>query len=372
MTPRVNIIMPVYNGVRFIAQAINSVLAQDFQDWELMVVNDGSTDGTAEVLASFADARIRVISQANGGEAAARNRALDAINGEYVAFLDADDLYLPSALADMTAFLRVHEEFDAVRCDGYFCDESEHLLGRISEVRPEVQPGNILEELVLNPAVIGPPMLVMARHACIRKANARFDSDLVMGTDWDFWIQLARCARFGLTDRITCMYRIHQTNITKSVSARRRNADLVRGRLKVMNASWFGDLSLSTRKAFFLNLLTALLGDQPDEQRVILAAAPFEALPPTIQADLLRQVASSHLSKRQDTAFAQECLRRSLALQPNNLKGRVLHELAERSPMLAAAVLRIWQVVHRGVVSVRSLGQRKPKPVPAALLPKTE
>lgn len=372
MTPRVSIIMPVYNGVRFVGKAIESVLAQDFQDWELMVVNDGSTDGTAEVLAGFADARIRIISQANGGEAAARNRALDAINGEYVAFLDADDLYLPSALADMTAFLTVHEEFDAVRCDGYFCDESEHLLGRISEVRPEVRPGNILEELVLNPAVIGPPVLVMARRACIRKANVRFDSDLVMGTDWDFWIQLARCARFGLTDRPTCMYRIHQTNITRTSGAKRRRADLVRGRQKVMNAEWFADLSLPTRKAFFQNLLTGLLADQQAEQRAVIEAAPCAALPPDVRADLLRLVASSHLIKGQQTAFALDCLRQSLVLQPNNRKSRALTRLAGVSPAFARLVLSMWQVLHRTQTQIRTLGKRKIKAVPAALAPTSE
>ena len=168
--PKVSVIMPVYNGIRFVAKAIESVLAQDYQDWELIVVNDGSTDGTAEALASFTDTRIRVISQANGGEAVARNRGLDAISGEYVAFLDADDLYLPNALADMVAYLEAHAETDAVCSDGYFCDEADRLLGRMSEVRPQVQPGNILEKLVIDPAVVGPPVFVMARRTCILEA----------------------------------------------------------------------------------------------------------------------------------------------------------------------------------------------------------
>ena len=79
----------------------------------MIVVNDGSTDGTAAAPPSFTDTRIRVISQANGGEAVARNRGQDAISGEYVAFLDADDLYLPNVLRAMADYLDVHPEADA-------------------------------------------------------------------------------------------------------------------------------------------------------------------------------------------------------------------------------------------------------------------
>lgn len=370
--PKISVIMPVYNGIRFIAKTINSVLAQEFQDWELIIVDDGSTDGTAKLLADVTDARIHVITQANGGASSARNRGLEAVKGAYVGFLDADDLYLPNALADMATFLEDHKEFDAVRCDGYFCDANDQPLGRISEVRPEVPSGHILEELVVNPAVVGPPLLVMVRHACLLKAGIRFDTQLAPSEDWDFWIELARHAQFGFLDTLTCMYRIHETNITKTTDAQRRNVDLVRGRLKIMNADWFAELSLPTRKVFFYNLLVGLLGNQPEQQHTVIEAASFKALPPGIKADLLRQMAGNHLSGRQNSTFALDCLRRSVGLQPANLKGRVLMMLARGSPALAAAVLATWQIVHRTAVGVSSLGQRKPKPVPAALMPKTE
>lgn len=371
-SPKVSVLMPAYNAERFIAQAIESVLTQDFQEWELIVVNDGSTDGTAEVLAGYTDGRIRVIHQPNGGEAVARNRALDAVGGEYVAFLDADDLYLPNALADMAAYLALHEETDAVCSDGYFCDEDERVLGRMSEVRRQVQTGYILENLVIDSTVIGPPMFCMIRRACILKAHARFDPNLVIGPDWDFWIQLARYVRFDYLDRLTCMYRIHQTNITVTSGTTRRRRDLLQGRLKVLNADWFAELSLSTRTQFFYNLLIGLLDDQPDQQDSITAAPPFLALPAGAQANLLRLVASSYLGKQQNSEFALKCLRRSLELQPDSLKGRVLLRFAGRSPTLAAVVLSAWQQVHRVVTRMRTLGQRKPKPVPAALRPTQE
>ncbi len=367
--PKVSVIMPVYNGARFVGKAIESVLAQNFQDWELIVVNDGSTDATAAVLAGFSDGRIHVIHQPNGGEAVARNRGLDALSGGYVAFLDADDLYLPNALEDMSDYLDAHPEADALFSDGYFCDESDRPLGRLSDVRPGPFTGIILEPLVLNAAVIAGIICTMTRGTAIKDSGVRFDPALVIGPDWDFWIQLARTARFGHLNRLTCMYRVHQNNITVTSGTTRRRMDLVRGRLKVMNAAWFAELSLPTRSQFLRDLLIGLLDDQPDQQDAIMAAPSFLALPTETQANLLRLVASSHLGKRQNTEFALDCLRRSLKLQPDSPKGCVLFQLGSRNPVLATAVLLAWQHVHRVITGVSAFGRRKPKPVPAALRP---
>ncbi len=370
--PAVTVIMPVYNGARFVGKAIESVLAQDFQDWELIVVNDGSTDGTAEVLAGFSDDRIRVIHQANGGEAVARNRGLDAVSGEYVAFLDADDLYLPNALRDMSAYLDTHPEADALFSDGYFCDEDDRPLRRLSEVRPGPFTGNILEPLVLDAAVIAGIICTMTRRAAIKDSGVRFDPALVIGPDWDFWIHLARVARFGHLDRLTCMYRAHQANITQTSGAKRRKADLVRGRLKVMNAGWFSELSLATRRRFFYNLLVDLLGSDPEQQHTIMEAPAFQALPVDARADLLRLVAGSLLIERRETEFALDCLRQSLALQPDDRKSRVLMQLAKMSPSLAKTFLSAWQFGRRAYTRIHTLGQRRPKSVPVALAPKSE
>ncbi len=95
---RVSIIMPCYNAARFIAEAIASVIAQTESSWELLVIDDGSTDGSAEVVRRFTDPRIRLISQANAGVSAARNAGLAASKGEFVAFLDADDRMRPDRL----------------------------------------------------------------------------------------------------------------------------------------------------------------------------------------------------------------------------------------------------------------------------------
>ena len=96
--PLISIILPVFNGKNYIKKAIGSVLNQSLSDFELIVVNDGSTDDTQDIINSFDDERIKVISQNNRGPGAARNSALRQVKGEYVMFLDSDDWYCPDAL----------------------------------------------------------------------------------------------------------------------------------------------------------------------------------------------------------------------------------------------------------------------------------
>lgn len=367
--PLVSVIMPVYNGEHFITEAIDSVLAQTLSDWELIVVDDGSTDETPEVLKRYVDPRILTIRQENKGEGGARNTGLDIAHGVFIGFLDADDLYLPNSLADFVTYFIAHPEVGVLYSDGYFCDAEMHRLMRFGDHRPGEFTGNILEPLVLWPSVVSVPTMMMARRSALEACKARFDTSLKYGVDWDFWTQLARVVQFGHLDSLTALYRVHATSMTSAATQRKRNNDLVAGRLKIMNATWFSELSLQTRRSFFRYLLVELLGDQPVQQRAIADTAPFRALPPDAQAALLQQVASSHLGKRQHTQFALDCLRSSLDLQPDNPQGRVLLQLGSRNPALVAAVLSAWQHVHRAITDVRAFNRRKPKPLPAALRP---
>ena len=98
MMPKISVILPVFNGEDYIRQAISSTLNQTFSDFELIIVNDGSTDKTADIINEFDDEKIRIINQSNQGPGAARNNALKTVKGEYVMFLDADDFFTPDAL----------------------------------------------------------------------------------------------------------------------------------------------------------------------------------------------------------------------------------------------------------------------------------
>lgn len=119
-TPFFSVIVPAYNARATVARCVESVLAQTFADWELIVVDDGSTDGTADVARSAAggDARVTVVSQANAGPAAARNHGLEIASARYICRLDADDEYLPGYLEVFAGEVADHPEFDIYTCNG--------------------------------------------------------------------------------------------------------------------------------------------------------------------------------------------------------------------------------------------------------------
>lgn len=119
-TPLVSIIMPMYNAGRFVGECVDSVLAQDMPDWELLVVDDGSTDASAAIVAgrmAAAGGRLRLLSQSNSGVSAARNRALDEARGRYVMFVDADDVLPPGALSAYADAARGLGYPDMLRCE---------------------------------------------------------------------------------------------------------------------------------------------------------------------------------------------------------------------------------------------------------------
>lgn len=124
----VTVLMPVYNGSKYIAEAINSVLEQTFTDFELIIVNDGSTDGTVSVVQNFKDPRIKLISQQNGGVSSALNNGLKISKGKYIARFDADDVCYPTRLQKQYDFITANPEYILVGSDAdYMTESGEHI-----------------------------------------------------------------------------------------------------------------------------------------------------------------------------------------------------------------------------------------------------
>jgi glycosyltransferase involved in cell wall biosynthesis len=165
----VSIIMPVYNGEKYIKQAIECVFDQSYQEWELIIVDDGSMDNTANIIGTFSDQRIHYLFQENRGEAAARNTGMGQMKGEYMAFIDADDLYFPNALEDMVSYLDEHPQHGSVFSDGYICDQHGKQLMRLTEIRPGIFTGNILNPLVITPSIVTVPVCTMTRTSSVWK-----------------------------------------------------------------------------------------------------------------------------------------------------------------------------------------------------------
>jgi glycosyltransferase involved in cell wall biosynthesis len=140
----VSIITPMYNASRFVMQTIDSVLAQTYPHWEMIIVDDGSKDNSAEIIKQYVekDARIKYLSQVNAGSAAARNNGIRNAEGRYIALLDADDLWEPEFLESQLQLMR--ERSAAVVCSAYqFIDENSKEILRVKTVKPVISLKNM-------------------------------------------------------------------------------------------------------------------------------------------------------------------------------------------------------------------------------------
>lgn len=186
---RIGVVVPAFNAAEWIGDAIRSVLAQTHQDWSLVVVDDGSTDGTADAVAGFSDARIGLLRQANAGVSSARNRGIDAVidTSAGVLFLDADDWLAPDALTRLVAAFSASPEAVAVAGAFAFSERGQ----------PHVPPaGELLPGLLMrNPFANGGQLLL--RRAAVQAAGG-FLSHLTYGEDWEFLIRIARQGPFAI------------------------------------------------------------------------------------------------------------------------------------------------------------------------------
>lgn len=339
---QVSVMMPAYNAEAYIGDAIESVLAQEFADWELIIVNDGSTDQTASVVRRYADPRIRVINQPNGGEAAARNTALDYMQGQYIAFLDADDLWRPHHLALSVAYLQTHPEIQAMYTDGNFCDQDGRAQWPLSDYRRGPFEGWIFPEIVRASDVLGPPVCVVLQRSVIEANAFRFDPEIrVIGTDWDFMTRYAEVASFGYLPEKTILYRIHQANMTLHTNPNGRALSWARCREKAIHLQRFVECPADVRVAVYYDLLVNLLHNYPQRQQAILNGAEFSMLPAAQQARLLRLMAGRALSSgNYDLKTLKAWVQRARGLNPSDWRAHVLGAIVEASPSLGRVLLR--------------------------------
>jgi glycosyltransferase involved in cell wall biosynthesis len=336
----VSVMMPAFNAAAYIRSAIESVFAQTYADWELLIVDDGSTDATAAVAGEFTDPRVRVFNKANGGESSARNVALDRAAGEFIAYLDADDLYLPDHLALTVGYLRDHPALDAVYTDGFHMDEAGTRLATLQSRRRGPFEGRLFDEVVRASDVFGPPMCVVLRHALVATHGLRYDPRIVIGPDWDFFVRVADVARFGYIDRQTGMYRVHQSNITAQVGAVKRAASLAICREKAIRMSAFNSSPDDVRIAVFYDLLIDLLRSQPGRRAEVVGWPEFSALPAGEQSRLLRLMAVDAVQHGVDLDAAGAWLDRARRLNPSDRRAAILAALYRLSPAGCRALVR--------------------------------
>jgi glycosyltransferase involved in cell wall biosynthesis len=208
--PQVSVIMPVFNGAAYLAFAIDSVLAQTFQDWELIVIDDGSNDASALVAQAYTDPRIRFLKNLhNLGLPLTRNRGLDKARGNYVAFLDSDDIALPQRLQKQIDFLEANPGIAAVGASAQLINAQGQVIG--SNKGQRLGDRAYCKARLLFGAYFTTSSFT-ARAQVLREN--RFDLSMALAEDHDLYIRL--CERHCLVNlpQILIQYRIHGGNIT--------------------------------------------------------------------------------------------------------------------------------------------------------------
>ena len=202
--PKVSVIITVYNCQKYIREAIDSILNQTLKDLELIVVDDGSTDKTGEILGTYKDPRIKVITQPNMGMAQGRNKGLEEARGEYIAIMDADDISFPERLEVLVDYLEYNSDIGGVSTDVSLANEHGEVTG--------VRHGIDSEEILNGPTCPCEPAY-MIRKDLITKIGG-YRKELMLASDYDLYLRLAEVSLLKNIDRPLYKYRINLTNDT--------------------------------------------------------------------------------------------------------------------------------------------------------------
>jgi glycosyltransferase involved in cell wall biosynthesis len=217
--PAVSIVTPCFNAEHTLARTLESVLAQSFEDYEWIVVNDGSTDSSKAVLKAYADrfgGRLTIIDQPNGGQTVAKNAGLARTRGEFIALLDADDLWHPDKLTKQVTFMRTHRDLGMSYTQGLYIDPSDRVIGPLDS--DAAYRGHCFTQLLLKNDIVASS--VMVRRTAI-EAVGNFDSELRACENWELWTRIAH--RFPidrLEERLT-LYRQHPANMSRNLDKMR-------------------------------------------------------------------------------------------------------------------------------------------------------
>lgn len=214
--PLVTVFMPVYNCEKYIRQSIESILNQTYKNIDLLIIDDGSTDNSIEIIKSYNDSRIRLLcNDKNEGIPYTRRRGIENARGEYFALMDADDISHPQRIYSQVMFLNENIDTDVV-CSYY--KTFGRKINRIfkSYNRPEE---NKIGLLFHNP--IGNPT-AMIRLNSLNKNNIKYNKDYFVAQDYDLWAQISKCGCISTIPKVLLKYRVGHENITKKTQTKKR------------------------------------------------------------------------------------------------------------------------------------------------------
>lgn len=255
--PLVSIIIPVYNGEKYIGECIQSVVDQSYPNKEIIVVDDGSTDGSRAVVEGFGEP-VQYHYQQNAGSAVARNTGIDQAKGSYIAFNDGDDLWAPERLHQQVAFLEQHPDYGVAA--GRFQHVDQHFKLSSAVAVDTSQPPEI------NPAMSGwvyhtlfecswyHIIAALVRVDVLKEV--RFNPDFRRGQDYDFWLQLAHHTKIAQLEKNYAYYRKNQDSISHKPHLRNYRAEIIEHNLSTFGTSSKDGRSVSqkTLDQIFFNI----------------------------------------------------------------------------------------------------------------------
>ena len=221
--PKVSVVMPVYNGERYVSEAIESILAQSFQDFEFLIIDDCSIDATPDILTRYQqqDSRIKVLRQVrNSGVTAALNRGCEAAQGVYIARMDADDISLPDRLCCQVTFLEKHSEVGVLGTQIELMDDVGDLL---PEARRYTSPALVHWNLYFRNG-IAHPSIMMRRDLISRLGN--YVNDNVYAEDYSLWVRASRLAQLTNLPDVLLLRRIWNESITSMKADKMRDSSI--------------------------------------------------------------------------------------------------------------------------------------------------
>jgi glycosyltransferase involved in cell wall biosynthesis len=231
--PLVSVIIPTYNRAAYVGDAIRSVQAQTYGNVEIIVADDGSTDNTAEVVAEFGDAVIYLPLSHRGQPAATRNEGFRAAQGEYIAFLDSDDLYLPGKLLLQLGAFETHPEVGLVYSNGHFFrDDPGRSTGYVLDGLPSPS-GSVFPELLRGNFLS--PSVVLIRRSCLNVVGL-FDErpDFLAVEDFDLWLRIAAQFPVFYVPGDVAAIRRHQRSISQDTAILRQRILQVLAKMEVL------------------------------------------------------------------------------------------------------------------------------------------
>jgi glycosyltransferase involved in cell wall biosynthesis len=207
--PKISVLMPVYNGEDYLKEAIDSILNQTLPDFEFIIVNDGSTDRTDDIVKTYRDPRIRFVeNEKNMGLIRSLNKGLELAEGAYIARMDSDDISLPERLSIQASFLDTHPEVGVCGTWAKIIDEKGNVTGALKPLS-----GDAVRKLFWRPSsVLHPTCMIRAKLL----KDHRYSLDYPHAEDYELWLRLYSKTDFYNLDRFLLLYRVHPAGIGRT------------------------------------------------------------------------------------------------------------------------------------------------------------